>query len=93
VFSTNSDPTAATPTFVLALQARDVRHLPRPARGSGQAERMWMAGKSMLQEAMTRHDQQMPKRAAFNSRMTAVAAHPPAMAAVSPGWSGTGTPN
>jgi hypothetical protein len=50
---------------------RHVRHLPRPAQGCRQAERMWNGAKALLQEAMTRHDQQKPKRAMFNSRMTA----------------------
>jgi hypothetical protein len=93
VFSTNSDPTAATPTFVLALQAFVMSGIYRGLHEDvAQAERMWMAGKSILQDAMTRHDQQMPKRAPFNSRISASRRLRRPWPAVPGGWGGTGTP-
>lgn len=93
VFSTNSDPVFSTPTFVLALQAFVMSGIYRGLhKDVGQAERMWMAGKSLLQDAMTRHDQQMPKRAMFNSRLSASRRIRRPWPIVPTGWGGTGSP-
>lgn len=93
VFSTNSDPTAGTPTFVLALVAFVMSGIYRGLHEDvGQAERMWNGAKAMLQEAMTRHDQQLPKRAMFNSRITASRRIRRPWPVLPVGWTGTGTP-
>jgi hypothetical protein len=94
VFSTNSDPTFGTPTFVLALVAFVMSGIYRGLhKDTGQAERMWNAGKAMLSEAKSRHDMQKPKKAIFNSRMTAVRRGRKPAPQQPPGWSGTGNPN
>lgn len=73
VFSTNADPTFATPTFVVALTAFVMSGIYRGLHEDvGQAELMWNSGKAMLEEAKFRHDTQLPKRSMFNSRITAV---------------------
>jgi hypothetical protein len=71
VFSTNSDPTFGTPTFVLALVCFVMSGIYRGMKKDvGQAERMWNSGKALLAEAKARHDMQKPKHAMFRSRMT-----------------------
>lgn len=93
IFSTNSDPTFGTPTFVLALQAFVMSGIYRGLHeDTAQAERMWMAGKALLDDAKTRHDQQLPKRAMFNSRITASRRIRRPWPPVPGGWGGTGTP-
>lgn len=93
VFAANSDPVNSTPTFVLALQAFVMSGIYRGLhKDVAQAERMWMAGKSLLQEAMTRHDQQLPKRAPFNSRLSASRRIRRPWPVTPTGWSGTGNP-
>jgi len=93
VFSTNSDPTFGTPTFVLALQAFVMSGIYRGLHEDvGEADRMWMAGKSLLQDAMTRHDQQKPKTAMFNSRLSASRRVRRPWPIVTTGWGGTGSP-
>jgi hypothetical protein len=93
IFSTNSDPTASTPTFVLALVAFVMSGIYRGLHEDvAQAERMWNAGKAMLTEAKTRHDQQLPKRSMFNSRITASRRIRRPWPPVPGGWGGTGIP-
>lgn len=93
VFSTNSDPTFGTPTFVLALIAFVMSGIYRGLHEDvAQAERMWNSGKSLLQDAMTRHDQQGPKRAMFNSRISASRRIRRPWPVIPPGWGGTGSP-
>jgi hypothetical protein len=93
VFSTNSDSTAGTPTFVLALVAFVMSGIYRGLHeDTGQAERMWNSAKAMLMDAMTRHDQQLPKRAMFNSRISAARRIRRPWPQLPPGWNGTGTP-
>jgi hypothetical protein len=73
IFSTNSDPTSATPTVVVALQMAVMSGIYRGMKKDpGEAGRMWSMSMQMLKEAKSRHDMQLPKRAIFNSRMTAV---------------------
>lgn len=94
IFSTNSDPTFATPTVVLALQLFVMSGIYRGIKKDvGEAAHMFNAGKAMLNEAKSRHDMQMPKRAPFNSRMTAVRRNRKPWRQTPSGWSGTGTPN
>ena len=94
VFSTNSDPTFGTPTFVLALVAFVMSGIYRGLhKDTAQAERMWNSGKAMLAEAKSRHDMQKPKKMIFNSRMTAVRRRRKPWPQTPSGWSGTGNPN
>ncbi|MCK1445426.1 hypothetical protein IVB43_23865 [Bradyrhizobium sp. 48] len=93
VFSTNGDPVYSTPTFVLALQAFVMSGIYRGLHEDvAQAERMWMAGKALLQDAMTRQDQQGPKRSMFNSRISASRRIRRPWPPVPSGWGGTGSP-
>jgi hypothetical protein len=72
IFSTNSDPTTATPTFVMALQAFVMSGIYRGLhKDPGEADRLWQAAEHILAQAKSRHDMQKPKRALFRSRMTA----------------------
>lgn len=72
IFSTNSDPTFATPTVVLVLQTLVMSGIYRGLHeDTGEADKMWAAGMHMLAEAKARHDMQKPKRALFNSRLRA----------------------
>ena len=93
VFSTSSDPTFATPTLVVALTCFVMSGIYRGLHeDTAQAERMWNAGKQLLQEAMTRHDQQKPKTAMFNSRITASRRIRRPWPVTPAGWGGTGSP-
>lgn len=93
IFSTNADPTFATPTFVVALTSFVMSGIYRGLHEDvAQAAIMWNSGKALLQEAMTRHDQQKPKRSMFNSRITASRRIRRPWPVVPGGWGGTGTP-
>jgi hypothetical protein len=71
IFSTNSDPTFATPTVIVALQMYVMSGIYRGIKKDpAEAARLWGMAKKMLDEAKARHDQQSPKRALFVSRMT-----------------------
>ncbi|SEE52009.1 hypothetical protein [Bradyrhizobium lablabi] len=95
IFSTNSDPAvASTPTVVVALQMFVMSGIYRGMRkDTAEAGRLFSAAKQMLEEAKSRHDMQMPKRAPFNSRMTAVRRNRKPWRQTPSGWSGTGSPN
>lgn len=94
IFSTNSDPTFATPTVIVAMQMFVMSGIYRGMRRDlAEAEKLWAAALQMLSEAKTRHDQQKPKRALFNSRMTAVRRNRKPWRQTPYGWSGTGSPN
>lgn len=72
IFSTNSDPTFATPTAILALQSFVMSGIYRGLHEDlGESAKMWNAAMSLLERAKSRHDQQRPKRAMFNSRIMA----------------------
>ena len=93
VFSTNSDATFGTPTFVLALVCFVMSGIYRGMKKDvAQAERMWNSGKAMLNEAKSRHDMQKPKVAPFNSRMTAVRRGRKPWRNTPSGWGGSGSP-
>lgn len=94
IFSTNSDPTNATPTVVLALQMFVMSGIYRGMKKDvAEAGRLFAAARQMLEEAKARHDMQNPKRLAFNSRYTAVRRNRKPWRQTPSGWSGTGTPN
>lgn len=67
-----ADSTLSTPTFVIALQAFTMSGIYRGLHeDTAEADKMWQAAELYLQRARTRYDQQKPKRAPFNSRITA----------------------
>lgn len=66
------DSTNGTPTMVKALQAFIMSGIYRGLHEDvAEADRVYQGAKMLLQEARTRYDQQKPKRAFFNSRMSA----------------------
>lgn len=94
IFSTNAEPTFATPTVVLALQAFVMSGIYRGLHSdTAEADKLWNGARQMLAEARSRHDMQKPKRAMFNSRITAVRRGRKPWNQTPSGWSGTGTPN
>lgn len=94
IFSTNSDPVNGTPTLVAALQMFVMSAIYRGMKKDpAEAGRMWAAAMQMLKRAEARHDMQMPKRAPFNSRITAVRRNRKPWRQTPYGWSGSGTPN
>ena len=71
IFSTNSDPTFATPTVIIALQAFVMSGIYRGMKkDTAEADKLFNGAMKMLDRAKARHDQQKPKRAIFVSRMT-----------------------
>lgn len=93
IFSTNSDPTFATPGVVLALQYFVMSGIYRGLHeDAGEAGKMMAAADAILQRSKTRHDQQKPKRAMFNSRMTASRRVRRPWPPTPWGWGGTGNP-
>ena len=94
VFQTNASPQAATPTFVLSLIAFVMSGIYRGLHEDpGEADKLWQFGEQMAQRARTRHDQQKPKRAMFNSRISATrrVRHP--WPSTPGGWGGTDVPS
>lgn len=95
IFSTNSDPTFATPTVIIVLQMFVMSGIYRSIhKDTAEAGRMFGAALAMLKEAKARHDMQMPKRAIFVSRMTLSRrsrrpGSPTVRGLGSPGWPGT----
>lgn len=93
VFSANSDPVFSTPTFVVALVAFVMSGIYRGLHEDpAQAAIMWNSGKALLQEARTLHDQQKPKTAMFNSRISAARRIRRPWPVTPSGWGGTNTP-
>jgi hypothetical protein len=69
IFSTNSDPTNATPTVVLALERFVMSGIYRGIKkDNAEAGRMMAEARAILEAAKSRHDMQKPKRALFISR-------------------------
>lgn len=94
IFSTNSDLVNGTPTVVVALQKFVMSAIYRGMKKDlAEADRMEAAAMAVLERAKARHDMQMPKRAIFNSRMTAVRRNRKPWRQTPYGWSGSGTPN
>lgn len=70
IFSTNADPTFATPLVVLVLQMFVMAGIYRGMRrDTAEAARLSTAAMAMLEKAKTRHDQQNPRTRLFRSRM------------------------
>lgn len=94
VSSTMADPTGATPTFVLALQAFVMAGIYRGLHEDAvEGDKMWQAGEMMLQRARTRYDQQKPKRQFWNSRIRmARRIRRPWPSHGNNNWGGTGSP-
>lgn len=87
----NSDPTEATPTFVLALQTFVMSGVYRGLHGDpGQGDRLYGEAFGILQRAKTRSDQQKPKRALWNSRVSAARRYRSPSPPSPTGWGGTG---
>ncbi len=67
-----TESTSGTPTLMLALQSFVMSGIYSGLHEDpNEARSMWQAGEAMLQKARTRYDQGLPKRAFFNSRMSA----------------------
>lgn len=93
IFSTNSDPTFSTPTVVLALQLFVMSGIYRGLHEDGaEGDKMWVAAMQMLERAKSRHDMQKPKRAFFNSRVTASRRVRRPWPPFPRGWGNTGFP-
>lgn len=93
VFSTDSDPVFSTPTFIAALQAFVMSGIYRGLHeNSADANSTLQQATMLAQEARTRHDQQKPKTAMFNSRITASRRIRRPWPVVPTGWGGTGSP-
>lgn len=94
IFSTNSDPTFATPGVVMALQYFVMAGIYRGMHEDGaEADKMLALANNILDRAKARHDMQKPKYAIFNSRFTAIRRSRKPWRQTPYGWSGTGTPN
>jgi hypothetical protein len=94
IFSTNSDPTFATPTVVAALQMYTMSGIYRGLKkDTAEAGRLFTAAEQMMARARTRHDMQEPRRAMFNSRARASRYMRRPWLQTPPGWGGTGSPN
>lgn len=93
ISQTTSDPTFSTPTFVLALQMFVMSGIYRGLQENfSEADKLWGAALEMLGEAKTRHDQQMPKRALYNSRILAARRVRRPWPPTPGGWNGSGIP-
>lgn len=93
IFSTNSDPTFATPTVVIVLQMAVMSGIYRGMKkDTAEAGKMWAGAMQMLAEAKSRHDMQKPKRAMFNSRITASRRIRRPWPQTPGGWGGSGIP-
>jgi hypothetical protein len=93
VSANGADPVLATPKFVRAITAYVMSGIYRGLHEDpGQADNMWKAADAFLQRARTRHDQQKPKRAMFNSRIAASRRIRRPWPPTPTGWSGSGIP-
>jgi hypothetical protein len=90
ISSQTSDPQFATPTLVLALEAFVIAGIYRGLHedASAAATQLKLA-EEIVARAQSRHDQQMPKRAIFNSRMRASRVMRRPWPPFPAGWSGT----
>jgi hypothetical protein len=86
-------PDKVTPTFMMALRSFVMSAIYRGLHEDPiQADRMWQAGEQFLQSARTRSDQEQPKRAFFNSRMTAARSIRRPWRPTPGGWGGSNGP-
>lgn len=89
----NADPTLSTPTFVSCLQAYVMSGIYRGLHeDTVNADKMLAMAEALLQQASTRSDQEQPKRAMFNSRISASRRVRRPFPQVPTGWGGTGIP-
>lgn len=87
----NSDPQAGTPLFVRALTTFVMSAIYRGLHEDiPSAERTFAQADAMSQRARTRYDQQKPKRAFFNARITSVRRTRRPGPPTPGGWGGTG---
>ncbi len=90
----NSDVQNGTPTFVLSLQSFVMSSIYRGLHeDTTEADKLWQAGELYLQRAKSRHDQQLPKRALWNSRITAARRVRRPWPPTPGGWGGSGIPS
>lgn len=93
IFSTNSDPTFGTPTVILALQTFVMSGIYRGLHeDTAEAGKMMSLANEILAAAKARHDMQKPKRAMFNSRISASRLIRRPWPPVPGGWGGSGRP-
>jgi hypothetical protein len=93
ISATTSDPTYATPTLIKALEEFVIAGIYRGLHeDTGAAKEALALAEHFLQQAQTRHDQQMPKRALYNSRLRAARRMPRPWPPMPSGWFGTGVP-
>lgn len=93
VSTVNADPVAGTPLFVLALQSFVMSGIYRGLHeDTAEADKMWQAGEFYSQRARSRYDQQKPKRAFWNSRITAARRIRRPWPTSPSGWGGGGIP-
>jgi hypothetical protein len=93
IFSTNSDLVNGTPTVVMAMEHFVFSAIYRGLhKDPAEAGRMMAVANQILTAAKTRHDQQLPKRAMFNSRIAASRRMRRPWPPVPGGWGGTGQP-
>jgi hypothetical protein len=93
ISSDTSDLQNATPTLALALEQYVIAGIYRGLHeDAAMAMQQLKFAELTLARAQTRHDQQMPKRALYNSRMLAARRLRRPWPPVPGGWYGSGTP-
>lgn len=89
----NADATAGTPLFVLALTRYVMSAVYRGLHGDpGEADKQFALADALAQRSRSRYDMQKPKRALFNSRITASRRVRKPWPPTPSGWSGSGIP-
>ena len=89
----DADVVAGTPLYVAALQSFVMSGIYRGLHeDTAEADKLWAEGERLAQRARTRHDQQLPKRSLWNSRITAARRVRRPWPPMPGGWSGTGVP-
>lgn len=92
-YVTQPTPDQVTPTFMMALRSFVMSGIYRGLHeDNGEAEKLWMAGEAFLRKAMSRSDQEAPKRSFFNHRITAARRIRRPWPPVADEWGGSGTP-
>lgn len=93
IFSTNADLVNGTPLVVKAMQHFVFSGIYRGLHeDTANADKQFAMGEKILERARTRHDQQKPKRAMFNSRIAAARRIRRPWPVTPTGWGGTGQP-
>jgi hypothetical protein len=94
ISSSTSDPQFATPMLILALEQFVIAGIYRGLHeDTASAMAQLKLAELTLLQAQARHDQQLPKRAFFNSRLQAARRiRRPGLVPPGSNWSGTGTP-